>query len=163
MLTIITCGNDGRHQARRKLGPACGYKKVHHMRLLIHDNLTVAQIQERFQEAFPNLKLEFYSRPHVFHQGSRLEDLIDPSKKIGEIRNSKEEEEEISVFSKNTVGEFEQRLRKDFGLNIQVFRRETGCWVQTIATDAYTLGEQNAMVQPHEKEVYPKNGIPVVD
>ncbi|MBK6949217.1 MAG: hypothetical protein IPH16_15200 [Haliscomenobacter sp.] len=42
-----------------------------------------------------------------------------------------------------TVREFEQAFYDTYGLNVQVFRRSGNIWIQTTATDSWTLAEQN--------------------
>jgi hypothetical protein len=41
------------------------------------------------------------------------------------------------------VGAFEQLFHESFGLNVQVFRKSYGKWLQTWATDVWSLKEQN--------------------
>jgi hypothetical protein len=42
-----------------------------------------------------------------------------------------------------TVAELERLFVENFGLNAQVFRRSGTLWLQTSATDNWTLAEQN--------------------
>ncbi|GAB4092534.1 hypothetical protein [Flaviaesturariibacter terrae] len=124
------------------------------MRLPIHDNLSIADLQERFQKAFPNLTIEFYKKPHRARKGSALEDMLDKQKRIGEIRRSGEEGE-LEILSSTSVRELEQCFHDQYGLNVQVFRREPSCMVQTTATDRLTLAEQNALAASSGTTLFP--------
>ncbi|WP_345256460.1 hypothetical protein [Flaviaesturariibacter amylovorans] len=125
------------------------------MRLPIHDNLTIADLQERFREAFPDLRIEFYKRAHGNKKGSRQEDLLNKQLCLGEIRDCLEEGE-MDIFSTTTVRELEQRFHDEYGLNVQVFRKEPGCSIQTTQTDKYTLAQQMELVRHFKKSVLPR-------
>ncbi|MCB0692400.1 MAG: hypothetical protein KDC16_12200, partial [Saprospiraceae bacterium] len=49
----------------------------------------------------------------------------------------------LKLNSELTVSDFEQMMEKDFGLHVQVFRRSNQLWLQTSATDDWTLEVQN--------------------
>jgi hypothetical protein len=49
----------------------------------------------------------------------------------------------IPLEKDQKTSEFEYILAKNYGLNIQVFRKSYGTWLQTWATDGWTLQEQN--------------------
>ncbi|MDB5253583.1 MAG: hypothetical protein JWP27_2752 [Flaviaesturariibacter sp.] len=123
------------------------------MRLPIHDNLTIADLQERFATAFPRLRIEFYSKAHGDKKGSGKEDLLDKQKRIGEVRTRGDEGVQ-EIFSTMTVRDVEKIFHDRYGLNVQVFRREAGCIVQTTSTDHYTLAQQSALVADVEKTVF---------
>jgi hypothetical protein len=42
-----------------------------------------------------------------------------------------------------TVADLEFRLEKEYGLHIQVFRKSGNIWLETTATDNWTLDRQN--------------------
>lgn len=44
----------------------------------------------------------------------------------------------------SSVHAFEQMFAAQFGLNVQVFRRSGELYLETTATDDWTLGQQNA-------------------
>ncbi len=52
-------------------------------------------------------------------------------------------EGDFRIDSKLPVGEFEQKFLAKYGLNVQVFRKSGNLWMQTTATDSWTLAEQN--------------------
>lgn len=49
----------------------------------------------------------------------------------------------ITMNGEISVGVFEKMLEDRFGLFIQVYRKSYGTWLQTWATDMWTLDEQN--------------------
>lgn len=108
----------------------------------ILDNRTIADIQAEFHAKFPYLKLEFYNQPHEVGEGSRLKSLIDKNKTIKDVRTV-HTEGEMSINGHLKVSTLEQSFADDYGLNVQVFRKSGGLWLQTTATDEWTLTDQN--------------------
>src|SRR5690349_8685616 len=56
------------------------------MFLEINDQSTIKEIQHRFSEEFPFLKIEFYNKAHKKGEGSLGEDKYSHHRRIGEIR-----------------------------------------------------------------------------
>jgi len=110
------------------------------MILSIDDNIKIADLQEKFNECFPHLKIEFYSHPHHWKESSFPNEIIDPSKKIGEVRN-KHDRGIMEIKSWYQTGRVEQDFKKLYGLNAQIFRNENGKWHQTVSGDKLTLRE----------------------
>ncbi len=108
----------------------------------ITENKTIALIQSEFKAMFPGLKIEFYSKPHGSSEGSKAEDQLDPVLKISEVR-TEHTEGEIAIDPEMTVADLEQALLKKYGLSAQIFRRSADLWLQTSATDHWTLAVQN--------------------
>jgi hypothetical protein len=108
------------------------------MLLRIHDNLLIEDLQEKFSLCFPCLKIEFYSMPHHWKKGSLQKDIISPKNRVGDIRKN-HSDEILEIKSSDKVGEVEKKLKKMFGLNVQIFRKENNCWIQTTSTDVFTL------------------------
>lgn len=113
------------------------------MFLHIHDQLILSEVQERFTECFPSLKLEFYSEQHkrfeptekAFHLNNRL--------RVGDVR-SNHQNGALEIKSWYTVARVEKELSESYGLNAQVFRcNKDGRWVQTSLSDSLTLAEQS--------------------
>ena len=125
------------------------------MLLHIYDHLLVSDLQEKFAECFPCLKIEFYSKPHHHGEKSTDENRIDPSRKIGNIRHT-HNEGLLEIRSRYSTAHVERDFRKLFGLNVQVFRNEKFGWVQTSETDKYTLQQQNDMVSHVAEQIRPK-------
>ena len=119
------------------------------MLLRIHDNLLVEDLQEQFSKCFPHLKIEVYSTPHHWKKGSLQKDLISSKSLIGDIRK-KHPGEVMEIKSWDKVGEVEKKLKNMFDLNVQIFRKENNCWIQTTSTDVFTL-EKEAQLSEKSK------------
>ena len=111
--------------------------------MLITDEKTVAQIKEEFHKKFPGLKIEFYKTEHRKYKASSDDDMIASHFKIGEVRNI-HNSKDFKVNPESTVAEIESTLADVFGLNVQIYRRSNTLWLQTSATDDWTLEKQNA-------------------
>ena len=119
------------------------------MLLRIHDNLLVEDLQEQFSKCFPHLKIEVYSTPHHWKKGSLQKDLISSKSLIGDIRK-KHPGGVMEIKSWDKVGEVEKKLKNMFDLNVQIFRKENNCWIQTTSTDVFTL-EKEAQLSEKSK------------
>ncbi|PHN01700.1 hypothetical protein [Flavilitoribacter nigricans] len=108
----------------------------------ITDNKRLIQVQEEFQEDFPFLKIEFYAGQHQAGEGSRAEEKLDPQLTIGEVR-SKHREGDLQIDGELEVRQLEKLFFDDYGLNVQVFRQSGHLWMQTSASDHWTLEKQN--------------------
>jgi hypothetical protein len=114
------------------------------MELVLSYQETVKDVKKQFNNAFPYLKLEFFTRPHAVGEGSTLLKMVPQSTLLGEITGILSEGE-IAVEPSNTVKEVEQAFQQYFGLPVQVFRRQKDVWLETTSTDYMTLAEQNEM------------------
>ena len=103
---------------------------------------TVADVKKAFTAMYPGLRIEFYSKPHEDHQGSRAEHLLPDTTKFKNIMNPKKDGE-INPIPEMTVGELEKSLAEKFGLYAQIYRRSKDLWLQTSSTDDWTLEKQN--------------------
>jgi hypothetical protein len=111
------------------------------MKILISDQKMVRTIQKQFNNEFPHLKLEFFSKKHPMGEISDESDLIDHDKTLGEFR-IEHEVGKIEITPEMTVNELEQSFQKVFGLSVQVFRLSENAWIQTTATDRWTLAKE---------------------
>lgn len=110
--------------------------------MIINDSKTISEIQEEFIEKFPFLRLEFYKKSHQPHEASPKDEKIDSYFKIGEIRTGVRTGD-LSINGHLKVSTLEEKFAEEYGLNVQVFRRSGDVWLQTTATDEWTLTEQN--------------------
>lgn len=108
----------------------------------ITDQKTIAQIQEEFSALFPGLKIEFYKSRHQSNEGSPVIDQLSADMKIANVR-SQHNEGDFDINPEMTVAQVEKGLADQFGLNVQIFRRSASIWLQTSATDHWTLEVQN--------------------
>jgi len=108
----------------------------------ISDNKKLKDLQSDFNRQFPFLHLEFYSKPHEDGKPSSESDLLQNDLLVGDVRDV-HNNGHFAIDGNMKVGAFEQLFRDLFGLNVQVFRKSYGKWLQTWATDIWSLNEQN--------------------
>ena len=108
----------------------------------IHPDMTVDQLVIAFSESYPGLRLELYNVAHKEGENSSADSEIDHSVKLSDL-NSTLKAQDWQVDPQMTVADFEAGFKDNFGLNIQVFRRSNNVWLQTSATDNWTLEVQN--------------------
>ena len=108
----------------------------------ISNERKLRDIQIEFSNTFPYLKLEFYSKPHEAGEGSSNDDLLNVNKTIGEVR-TKGNAEDLEIDGSSNVKTLEQKFFELFGLNVQIFRKSGGLWLQTTATDNWSVNDQN--------------------
>ena len=108
----------------------------------IEDKKSIREIQADFSSLFPYLKIEFYDHEHNDHEGSPNKYLIKSDKLLRDIR-SIHTETDLEVKGSMSAKDIEREFNNTFGLNIQVFRKSRGLWLQTITTDDLTLDELN--------------------
>jgi hypothetical protein len=110
--------------------------------MLITDNKKISLVKRDFSQKFQNLKLEFYKKEHEEGEGNTAMEKINQDLTIGEIRTI-HNSGELSINGHLKVSTLEQSFLEDYGLNVQVFRKSGGLWLQTTSTDNWTLSEQN--------------------
>jgi hypothetical protein len=117
----------------------------------IKDQQQIAAIQREFNEAFPYLKLEFFSKPHKQGFASAKILLKNNSLTLGECRNI-HNSGTIIIEPFMTVVDLEQRFGDVYGLGVQVFRKSGKVWLETTVTDGWTLEEQNRQGEDLSKD-----------
>jgi hypothetical protein len=121
------------------------------METLIDDSTRIFEIQEIFNNHFPYLKLEFFDLDPTQKKNYSKSNLItNVNKTIGEIRHI-HRTGYISMNGHQKVSTLEKNFFRDFGINVQVFRKSGNTWLQTTSTDEWTLGEQNNMAESISK------------
>ncbi len=108
----------------------------------ISSETTVQEVFNQFTQYFPYLKIEFYKSSHQDSEGSKVEDQVSHSTLLGEL-NPNIIEATFDIYPAMSVADFEKLMRDSFGLNVQVFRKSNSIWLQTTATDAWSLEKQN--------------------
>ncbi|MFN5295428.1 MAG: hypothetical protein ACK5BL_07860 [Flavobacteriales bacterium] len=112
------------------------------MKMLIHSNDTLEILQRTFNSAFPYLKLEFFTRPHDKGRPTEKQYLINTKRTVDSC-NPQLTETTVSIPTAMTVQELEEVFQQELGLYIQVFRKSGNVWLETTATDSWTLHKQN--------------------
>ena len=111
------------------------------MKLHIDDSKTIAAIQKEFLAAFEYIKIEFFNKAHNVGETSSKKDMIDSSKKLGEIRTI-HNEGDIVITKEMLVSDVETEFEDKFGIHIQVFRKQNDVWLLTTNTDSWSLEKQ---------------------
>ena len=112
------------------------------MIISIQNTQSLQYIQNQFTAVFPFLKIEFFQKPHVNGVGSAKKYLLPVKTLVSAIRQ-RESSADIVIEPGMTVSQLEQMFQSELGLNVQVFRRSGNLWLETTATDSWTLGYQN--------------------
>ncbi len=119
------------------------------MILKITEATTVKELQEEIAKRFPYLKIELYTTTHQEGEGSSVKNQLPRNLTIGEATGAAQKGI-IEVNSLMKVSELEQLFQSIFGISAQVFRKSYSTWIQTTATDNWTLGEQNNHARENE-------------
>lgn len=115
------------------------------MFLKIVDTMMVEELQDRFSQCFPFLKIEFYSKPHKRFEPTDNRFVIPGKERISSIRKN-HTNGVMEIKSWHSVAKVEKEMKDRFGLNIQIFRTSPdGTWVQTADSDELTLQDQNEL------------------
>jgi hypothetical protein len=112
------------------------------MKINIKDNKKISSIQKEFSQAFPYLKIEFFSQSHKIGAPSSKKTMLQATKILKECR-SVHSTGSITISAKTTVAELEQNFLDVFGLSVQVFRKSGRAWLETTVTDGWSLDKQN--------------------
>lgn len=98
----------------------------------------LSDFQQMFRIFFPHLKLMFFINKHSKFAFSPFYEEILCDYTMEEI-NANFNDNEIMLTGEETVADFEARMENDFGIHVQVLRKAGDAWVQTTATDSWTL------------------------
>lgn len=112
------------------------------MSISILENRHLFELQEDFNALFPFLKIEFFKAPHTIGEASAKNQLHDNNRIVSDCR-LKKSEGVLAISDAMTVSDLEAKFFDDFGLSAQVFRKSGNVWLETSATDNWTLRQQN--------------------
>lgn len=114
------------------------------MRIEIRNDRSLSEIIREFHAAYSFLKIEFFSKGHrKGSTSSPAQMFADHGVTIGDIRDGGKEGV-LEILPAHTVWEVENAFEKEFGLHVQVYRKSGRLWMETSATDGWTLAKQNA-------------------
>jgi hypothetical protein len=120
------------------------------MNIHVQNDRTLQDIQTEFQEKFTHLKLEFYRKSHEEGQGTSDQYKLDASLTVGELRDG-DATNEFSIHGNLKTSTFEESWQENFGFAVQVFRKSGNLWLQTTATDDWTLSEQQKAAEEYDQ------------
>ncbi|HOZ82115.1 MAG TPA: hypothetical protein PLU85_04060 [Bacteroidia bacterium] len=111
-------------------------------RLTIQAEDTILDFQKKFNRIYPFLKIEFFEKAHIAKQGSHKKEMIASNMLFrGLIGRGKSH---IINFNDDfSISDFEMLLNDQCRLYAQVFRKSGKIWLETSATDYWTLEQQN--------------------
>jgi hypothetical protein len=112
------------------------------MKIAINDERRIFAVQYEFNKMFPYLKLEFFGKSNKSGGAPSKKEIHHPSKTLGESRTL-HNAGEVTITAYMTVGELEQTLRDVYDLSTEVFRKSGKAWLETSATEDWTLERQN--------------------
>ena len=122
------------------------------MKLHVDDKRAISEIQEEFNSVFPYLKIEFLKKPHETGEASPMDEMLPADSTLGKWRTI-HNEGDMTITAETTVDEVESAFQDKFGISAQVFRKSGEVWLETSATDSWTLKEQNEQGEFMEQEV----------
>lgn len=110
------------------------------MLLSIDDNKTVGDIQEKFAECFPDLKIAFFKSAHSWNKNLSTQEAVGASQKIGEIRKT-HEPAIIEIRSQYKVGKVEREFKKKLKLFTRIYYKVNGKLLPAIHNDKVSLAQ----------------------
>ena len=114
------------------------------MKLEVKRTTRIEALKEDFMDHFDGLKIEFFHHSHAHEQGSPKKDMVKDNVCLEDLNNALPEQT-LEITGEMTVNQVEDLFENDLGLHIQVFRKMNVSWIETTATDSYTLDHQVKM------------------
>jgi hypothetical protein len=111
------------------------------MKILLYSNRTVEAIKEEFNNAYPYLRIAFFTKKQNA-EGIFINEEVDLLTQLIEVSGVLKEGD-IEIRSTDSIKEVEQKFEKQYGLPVRIFRKQKGVWMDTRITDDLTLHEQN--------------------
>lgn len=112
------------------------------MELIITDDMKLSDFSDRFHALFPFLKVEIIMLCGKYASGSEKGVIKYLNRNFGDCR-MKGMDEIIHLDKNTSVQQLEEKLRRIYGLTVQVLRKSGKSWLETRLTSGWTLGEQN--------------------
>lgn len=114
---------------------------MEHIQIAINDHRKIFAVQEAFNSLLPNLKLEFFSKPHT--KDGKHPDKInkEPGHTIGDCRTS-HHPGQLVINPEMSVSDLEQVFQDVYGLKIRVMQRSQNDWLD-ITDNSLPLRQYN--------------------
>ena len=132
------------------------------MILNINDNQFIIDLQERFSECFPYLKIEFYDKPCACGKQAQDHELLPGNLRLSDCRRI-HDPGLLDIKSYYKTGRVELDFKEIFGLHVQIFRREANRWAATCKTKNLTLQQQSEIAQARLRVAPKKELVEVGD
>ena len=127
------------------------------MIVTIHDNLLISDLQEKFSNCFPWLRIEFYHRPQSVKKSPEEQFRVDSGKTIGEVRHG-HYEGELVIKSWYTLGKVVKDFKEKFGLNVRFFQKENSKWMPAGNTGTFIMDVQRGVTHADVVSIPLKSG-----
>lgn len=108
----------------------------------LHSQQTIKEFRKEFNSIFPYLKIEFFHEPSGKGKLLSKDKMIGSDEILSRLSNTFQEGE-LVFYNITKVEDLEKSLLQDFGLCAQVFRKSGNLWLETSATDSWSLEQQN--------------------
>jgi len=120
------------------------------MQIEINDQKKIFAVQQEFNQAFPNLRIEFYQRPDRPAGAPARQLMKSRGKTIQDCRET-HDAGLVLILPASTYGELKQHLSEVYGLTIQLSRNtDTDSPPGTPLSESGTLEElNNPEIPPH--------------
>lgn len=115
------------------------------------DFMTLKSIKEQFNAKFPHLKIEFFETKHNKGEASAKELMYDDAFRIKDIRKEGAMLP-ISIHGNLKTSTLEKLFEEELGVFIQVYKKSNNVWIQTTATDDWTLSQQESDMLEEDSE-----------
>lgn len=111
------------------------------MELSIKRSETIRDIQHRFNNLFPYLRIDFFRFPHIDKKLSPKSEKLEKYTQVDQIVKWADDKV-VELNDQMTISQFEATMAK-IGMFVQVSRQSGRLWIETSYTDDWTLGRQN--------------------
>lgn len=112
------------------------------MNIRIDDNLSLLSVQQEFHQVFPYLRINFFETVKT-RTGFIQKKLLDKSERTFAEFILEDRVNPIVITPELSVSELVKQITESYRLEIQVYRNSGRIWLETSATDSWTLEMQN--------------------
>ena len=112
------------------------------MKISIHNERRVIDVQQEFNTIFPFLNLEFFDLCQDALSSYTIPGDRYPNVLVGDLRDSGHNGE-LTIYPGMTIMQLEHQLYDEFGLKAQVFMRTGSNWTRTSLNGYWLLFHKN--------------------
>lgn len=116
------------------------------MKITVHYSTKTGTIKQAFSKIFPYLKIEFVKNETNLNSETKFNNTILHNRFLGEI-NENLRQGIIQIKSDDKPASLEQSFRQQFGLPIQVYRKQKKQWILAVSPGDLTLYQQNEIAK----------------
>lgn len=113
---------------------------INRMTIIITSEMLIKEIQEKFNKAFPFLKIEFFIKTIQTSKDSikKVSNLL-PVGYAHQINQFKK----ITISPSTIVKNFELEVEKTFNMYVQLYRKSGNLWLEITITNNWTMKQQD--------------------